>query len=81
MWGETMERVKIFKNNKSQAIRLPKSVSLPDKVKEVDIIISGRCRIIMPAGEAWNIWFESEGVTEDFMEERNQPQNQQREDF
>lgn len=76
-----MERVKVFKNNESQTIGLPESVALPDEVEEVDIIVSGRCRIIMPAGEAWNIWFESEGVTDDFMEERGQFQNQQREDL
>ena len=37
-----MERVKVFKNNKSQAVRLPKPVSLPDTVKEVDIIRLGQ---------------------------------------
>ena len=57
-----MERVKVFKNNKSQAVRLPKPVSLPDTVKEVDIIRLGRSRLIAPAGEAWDSWFEGAGV-------------------
>ena len=76
-----MERVKVFKNNKSQAVRLPKPVSLPDTVKEVDIIRLGRSRLITPAGEAWDSWFEGEGVTDDFMNERDQIGEQEREQF
>lgn len=76
-----MERVKVFKNNKSQAVRLPKPVSLPDTVKEVDIIRLGRSRLITPAGEAWDSWFEGEGVTDDFMNERDQTGEQEREQF
>lgn len=76
-----MERVKVFKNNKSQAVRLPKPVSLPDTVKEVDIVLLGRSRLITPAGEAWDSWFEGEGVTDDFMNERDQAGEQEREQF
>ncbi len=76
-----MERVKVFKNNKSQAVRLPKPVSLPDTVKEVDIVRLGRSRLITPAGEAWDSWFEGEGVTDDFMNERDQTGEQEREQF
>ncbi len=76
-----MERVKIFKKNKSQVVRLPKSISLPDTVKEVDIVCLGRSRLIAPAGEAWDNWFEEEGVTDDFMNERDQTGNQEREKF
>lgn len=76
-----MERVKVFKHNKSQAVRLPKPVSLPDTVKEVDIIRLGRSRLITPAGEAWDSWFEGEGVTDDFMNERYQTGSQEREPF
>ncbi len=76
-----MKRVKVFKNNKSQAVRLPKSISFPETVKEVDIIVLGRCRLIVPAGEAWDGWFEGEGVTDDFMNERGQPRYQEREEL
>ncbi|HTH72870.1 MAG TPA: AbrB/MazE/SpoVT family DNA-binding domain-containing protein, partial [Trinickia sp.] len=31
-----MEQGAIFKSNRSQAVRLPKSVALPDDVKRVD---------------------------------------------
>ncbi len=74
-----MERSTVFKSNKSQAIRLPKPVSLPDTVKQVDVIPLGRARLIVPAGEAWDSWFDGEGVTDDFMNEREQPADQERE--
>ena len=74
-----MERASVFRSNKSQAVRLPKGVALPDSVKQVDIVKLGRARLITPAGEAWDSWFEGEGVTEDFMTEREQPDEQDRE--
>lgn len=77
-----MERASVFKSNKSQALRLPKPVALPDSVKQVDVVMVGRTRIIAPAGEAWDSWFDNaEGVTADFMDEREQPQDQERESF
>lgn len=76
-----MEQASVFKTNKSQAVRLPKPVALPDDVKKVDIIVLGRARLIAPAGEAWDSWFDSDGVTNDFMNEREQPKEQEREDF
>ena len=73
-----MERSTVFKSNKSQALRLPKPVALPDTVKQVDIAVVGRTRIIAPAGEIWDSWFASEGVSDDFMAEREQPAYQER---
>ena len=76
-----MERASVFKSNKSQAVRLPKPMALPESVKQVDIVRLGRARLIAPAGEAWDSWFDSEGVTDDFMREREQPASQEREAF
>lgn len=76
-----MERAGVFVSNKSQAVRLPKAVALPESVKQVDIIALGRARLITPAGEAWDSWFEGEGVSDDFMNERDQPEQQERESF
>jgi len=72
---------KLFKSNKSQAVRLPKLVALPESVKEVDIIAIGNTRLIIPAGESWDNWFDAQGVTDDFMEDREQPSDQKREQF
>jgi len=74
-----MARSTIFLNNKSQAVRLPKPVALPKSVKKVDIVKVGRARVITPAGESWDAWFDREGVSEEFMPEREQPADQERE--
>ena len=76
-----MERAGVFISNKTQAVRLPKAVALPETVKQVDIVALGRSRLIAPAGEAWDSWFEGEGVSSDFMNERDQPEPQERESF
>ena len=76
-----MERARVFKSDQSQAVRLPKAVALPETVKQVDIVALGRSRLIAPAGEAWDSWFDGEGVTDDFMNDREQPVNQERETF
>ncbi len=76
-----MEQGSIFQSNRSQAVRLPKAVALPDDVKRVDVIAIGRTRIITPAGESWDSWFEGEGVTTDFMAEREQSADQVRDSF
>ena len=76
-----MEQCAVFQSNRSQAIRLPKAVALPDDVKRVDIVAVGRTRIITPAGEVWDNWFEGPEATTDFMNDREQPALQEREAF
>ena len=74
----TITQTKIFKSNKSQAVRLPKAVELPDSVCEVSIISIGNQRIITPVNESWDDWFDRPQITDDFMEEREQPTDQLR---
>lgn len=69
---------KIFRSNKSQAVRLPKAVELPDSVINVSIIAIGNKRIIMPTTESWDEWFDNPQVTDDFMTDRLQPLDQHR---
>lgn len=77
-----METGSVFKSNRSQAIRMPKAVALPDDVTRVDIVAIGRTRIITPAGESWDSWFdEDDRVSADFMNERDQQAEQVREEF
>ena len=76
-----MDQGSVFQSNRSQAVRLPKAAALPDDVKRVDIISIGRARIITPAGESWDSWFDGEGATPDFMNDRDQPADQERESF
>jgi antitoxin VapB len=54
---------------------------LPADVKRVDIVAVGRTRIIAPAGEVWDSWFDGLEATSDFMNERDQPASQEREAF
>lgn len=76
-----MEQATVFKTNRSQAVRLPKAVALPEDVKRVEIIAIGRTRIITPAGESWDSWFDGPAISSDFMAERDQPSEQEREAF
>jgi antitoxin VapB len=69
----------VFKSNRSQAVRLPKAVALPESIHKVDIVAIGNTRVITPAGESWDSWFDAPGVSDDFMMEREQPSDQERE--
>jgi len=48
------------------------------KEKRVDVVVVGRSRIIAPAGEARDSWFDGEEATSDFMNKRDQPAVQER---
>ncbi|MFA7894739.1 type II toxin-antitoxin system VapB family antitoxin [Pseudomonas putida] len=76
-----MEQGTVFLSNRSQAIKLPKAVAFSEEVKLVDIVAIGRTRVITPAGEAWDSGFDELAPTEDFMAERDQPADQERERF
>ncbi|MDN4543528.1 MULTISPECIES: type II toxin-antitoxin system VapB family antitoxin [unclassified Pseudomonas] len=76
-----MEQTTLFMSNRSQAVRLPKAVAMPSDVKRVNVVAIGRTRIITPADETWDSWFDGESATADFMAEREQPAEQERESF
>ena len=71
-----MIETRLFRSNKSQAVRLPKDVAFPDDVKEVTIIREGNLRIIAPAGATWDDFFASPGID---LGDRAQPAAQGRE--
>lgn len=72
-------RTKLFKSNRTQAVRLPKSVAFAESVTEVEIVAVGQSRLLTPAGASWAAWFEGPGVSDDFLPKREQPEDQQRE--
>ncbi len=72
-------KTRIFKSNRSQAVRLPMEVAFPEFVKDVEITAIGNKRMIAPAGQSWDEWFSAPGVSSDFMTERKQPGDQHRE--
>jgi len=73
-----MKTAKLFRNGKSQAVRLPKEFSF--RGKEVYVKRIGRDLILMPKDNPWESWISSlESFTPDFMSERVQPKAEDRE--
>lgn len=72
-----MVRTTVFRNNRTQAVRLPKDVALPDDVHAVDVTAVGNARVITPVGGAVDYWFEhGTGITVDYLPEREQPEQE-----
>lgn len=70
---------KLFKNNTTQAVRLPKDVAFPDGVTEVEIIVTGDSRVIVPkGGRIAHYLANRRPVPDDFMADRDQPPMQER---
>lgn len=62
---------KLFKSNRSQAVRIPKAVAFPEGVEEVEIIKVGNSRVISPVGKRWSDYFEhGPFATDDFLSDR-----------
>ena len=60
----------VFTNNRSQAVRLPADVRLPEGVKKVQVRARGVDRIISPVGHTWDEFFlNGPKASEDFMSE------------
>lgn len=58
----------VFRNNRTQAVRLPKAVALPEDVHEVEVRVVGASRVISPVGVSWDEWFDtSEPVSDSFV--------------
>ena len=75
-----MTTTTVFTNNRSQAIRLPADLRLPENVKRVDVRARGCERILSPAGQSWDSFFlDEECVAEDFLQERASQAQQERE--
>ncbi|MES2979475.1 MAG: type II toxin-antitoxin system VapB family antitoxin [Pseudomonadota bacterium] len=70
----------VFINNRSQAVRLPAELRLPDNVKKVQVRARGPERIISPVGQTWDRFFEDgPRASEDFLTERASQSQQNRE--
>jgi len=73
-----MDRAKLFKNGKSQAVRLPKEYSFQGS--EVYVKRFGRTVLLIPKDDPWEMLVSSlELFSDDFMDERLQPDWQTRE--
>ena len=78
-----MKRTKVFKSGNSLAVRLPKEFAV--KEKELCITKVGNRILLFPPEKKWDVIFEElESIKElcsDFLEDRNQPEPQERELF
>jgi len=50
-------------------------------VRQVEVTKLGRSRLISPADQCWDSFFDGPGVSEDFLTERRQPPVRKREQF
>ncbi|MDJ0534365.1 MAG: type II toxin-antitoxin system VapB family antitoxin [Xenococcaceae cyanobacterium MO_207.B15] len=73
-----METAKLFQNGQSQAVRLPKKYRFPGN--KVIIKRMGNAVVLLPYQDSWETLFESlEQFSDDFMSNRQQPDEQERE--
>ncbi len=77
-----MSVASVFINNRTQAVRLPADMRLPDDVKRVQIRAVGRERVIAPLDGTWDSFFLSApSISGDFLSERASQLQDKRESF
>ena len=70
----------VFTNNRTQAVRLPAEVRLPEGVKRVNVRAIGNERIIAPVDNTWDSFFMGGlQASDDFMNERASQEQGERE--
>ncbi len=75
-----MKTAKLFKNGQSQAVRLPKEFRFEGE--KVFIKRIGKATILFSVKNPWEVLFDSlKKFSSDFMENRNQPEQQERDDI
>lgn len=75
-----MDTAKLFQNGQSQAVRLPKSFRFEGD--QVYIKRVGNAVVLLPYQNPWELLIDSvKEFSDDFMEEREQPDLQEREDL
>lgn len=73
-----MATTRVFRSNRSQAVRLPKAVEFPPDVGDVAVRRVGRSRVVSPANAVWDDFFDAPGID---LGVRDQPAAQEREAF
>ncbi|ANF89331.1 antitoxin (plasmid) [Pseudomonas antarctica] len=77
-----MSQGTIFTNNRTQNIRIPADMRFPADVKTVIVRAVGHERIIAPIENTWDSFFlGGESVSNDFMNERADQAQSEREPF
>jgi antitoxin VapB len=72
----------VFTNNRTQAVRLPAELRLPEYVKKVEVRARGKDRIISPVGHRWDEFFlNGPRVSDDFLTDRGSQIQSDREEL
>lgn len=71
----------VFLSNRSQAVRLPKAVALPEDVKKSTLLLLAVPGSLPRQESPRDSWFDGDSVSADFMNDREQPAVQERESF
>ena len=75
-----IKEAKIFKNGQSQAVRLPKEFRFKDKSVYINRL--GGCVILIPKDNPWKTMFDAcSKFSDDFMSDRDQGEEQEREEL
>ncbi|HEY3327474.1 MAG TPA: type II toxin-antitoxin system VapB family antitoxin [Novimethylophilus sp.] len=75
-----MKTAKLFRNGQSQAVRLPKEFRFEGE--EVFIKKAGNTVVLIPTAHSWDALLGSlSKFSADYMDDRNQPEQQVREDL
>ena len=70
----------VFINNRTQAVRLPVELRLPEGVRKVEVRVKGNERVITPLGQTWDSFFlDGPVASDDFMSERASQRQPERE--
>jgi antitoxin VapB len=66
---------KLFRSNRSQALRIPKDKEFPPGVEDVDILVHGNIRLLVPRFASVRDWIENgPRLSDDFsVEPRDEP--------
>jgi antitoxin VapB len=73
---------KLFLSNRSQAVRIPADLRMPDSVKEVEVRACGQERIIAPVGRSWDSFFlDGPSASDDLLADRASQDQTEREAF
>ena len=72
-----MAITRLFRTNRTQAVRLPKDVAFPDD-GEVSVTVEGTARIVTPVHSTWDRFFDSIETDPLDIPDRRQPAPQER---
>lgn len=77
-----MSQGSIYMSNRTQNVRLPADVRFPETVKSVTVRVVGNDRILSPVENTWDSFFlDSSPVSDDFLTERAEQYQSEREAF